>query len=1279
MQNERIKFLGRIRQLKRNIQAGQNIDQPLHQLAAQIEKSVAKAAQRKTSSASFIHYPESLPVSQKRDDILHCIGQHQVTIVCGETGSGKTTQLPKICLQAGLGSRGMIAHTQPRRLAARSVASRIAEEMQTELGQLIGFKVRFTDKSRPQTLVKLMTDGILLAEVLHDPYLNQYDCIIIDEAHERSLNIDFLLGYLKRLLPKRPDLKIIITSATIDPERFSRHFNNAPIVSVSGRSYPVEVRYRPMEDESGKQIQELPQAIADAVDELGREGDGDILVFLSGERDIRDAAQFLGKCNLRNTEILPLLARLSASEQNKIFHSSSKRRIVLATNVAETSLTVPGIRYVIDTGLARISRYSWRSKIQRLPIEKISQASANQRKGRCGRVADGICIRLYSEDDFQQRPEFTEPEIQRTNLASVILQMEQMKLGHVDDFPFVEPPDSRLISDGYKLLFELAAIDEKHRLTPIGKKLSQIPVDPRLARMLLEAEKESSLAEVLIIVAALATQDPRERPMDKQQAADTAQQKFKDERSDFLSLLNIWQRFESQQKKLSNNKLRQWCKQHFISWMRMREWRDTHKQISETLGKLKLRINQNEADYSSIHSALLAGLLSHIGFKHENREYLGARNRKYQIFPGSALFNKSPKWIISAEIVETTKVYARTNAKIELHWIEQKAAHLLKRSYQTPHWEKKQAQVAAFEQSTLFGLVINPKRKINYGPINPQESREIFIRSALVQGEFDCREKFFIHNRQLIEQVISLEAKSRRQDILVDDEQLFAFYDEKIPEHIYSGPAFFKWLKTLSDKQKNTLYFQADDVMRHDASHISDNDFPDHLNINGVDFPLEYHFDPSQKRDGITLISPLATVDAIDAEQCEWLVPGLLHEKMTALIRSLPKALRKNFVPAPEFARVCLENCKPGEGSLTGSMAQALFKVTGTEIPFDAWQPEQLDDHLIMNFRIMDERNKTLAEGKNLNQLLQSIKGKKPSTQKTAAQKKPANSIEQNEVDASILDSIPATFEQSIQGIKIMAYPALSREGKKVALRVFQSEQQAQQHHRQGLHQLYINQLSEQLKHLRRNLPNIQNLCLHYQSIDSCDHLKQNIIDLVIEQTFNHSPVNNQTAFEQRLVEGMESLYEDAKNWCQLLQQILSQFHSLKKQLKNPPLSWLDALSDIQQHLDSLIDKNFILQTPVEWLREYPRYLKAIQIRLDKLQDKPEQDRKFRLELNLLYEEYHKRQQQLEQKGIHSPDLEHYRWMLEEYRVSLFAQSLGTRQPVSPKRLKKLWSEIRES
>ena len=863
-------FRRRLKRVNNNDDEQKKTSQIKH-LKEEIERSISVAEERKKKLPT-ITYPDDLPIAQKSELIKQTIRENQVTILCGETGSGKTTQLPKICLDIGLGIRGKIAHTQPRRLAARAVSQRIAEELNTELGEEVGFKVRFSDQSNDNSYIKLMTDGILLAECNHDPFLNQYDTVIIDEAHERSLNIDFLIGYLKRLIKKRKDLKIIITSATIDPERFSNHFSKAPIINVTGRTYPVEVRYRPCQDPGSeaktKTKKDLQQGIIDAVNELSKIDRGDILVFLSGERDIRETADALsketesnvrGKRSLDNTEVLPLLARLSNAEHNRIFHPSSKRRIILATNVAETSLTVPGIKYVIDSGVARISRYSWRSKIQRLPIEKISQASANQRKGRCGRVSSGICIRLYDEDDFDQRDEFTEPEIKRTNLAAVILQMENLRLGHIDDFPFVEPPEDRLINDGYKLLFELGAIDEHNQLTKIGKQIAHFPIDPKLARILLEANNEFALTEVLIIVSALATQDPRERPLDKQQASDEKHSAFKDKASDFIFYLNLWSAYHAEKKAVSNNQLRKWCKKNYISWMRMREWIDTYGQIKRMLLSLKLKLNTTVASYDQIHKSLLMGLLANIGYKDEGKEYLAARSKKFHIFPGSALFKTSPKWIMAAEVVETSRVYARTNAKIDVTWIEGKAKHLLKRHYSNPHWEKKRSQVVAHEQSSLYGLIINADKKVNYARIDAVEAKEIFIRGALVEGDFECKAAFFVHNRKLFNELAALEAKSRRHDVIVDDDVLYEFYQQYLPETINSGVTLDKWLR--SDKENGRkLFLKNHDLMRNDATIVSNDLFPDYLAMSddkeGSKFPIEYHFDPTNHCDGITLVTP---------------------------------------------------------------------------------------------------------------------------------------------------------------------------------------------------------------------------------------------------------------------------------------------------------------------------------------------------------------------------------------------------------------------------------------
>lgn len=959
---------------KKDKQAQQQI---FTQLSQEIECSIDRVEARR-HHLPVITYPDELPISQKSDLIKKTLSDNQVTILCGETGSGKTTQLPKICLDIGLGIRAKIAHTQPRRLAARAVSQRIADELNTELGNEVGFKVRFSDKSNDDSYIKLMTDGILLAECNHDPFLNQYDTIIIDEAHERSLNIDFLLGYLKRLIQKRKDLKVIITSATIDPDRFSKHFNDAPVINVSGRTYPVEVRYRPYQSADSEIKKDLQQGIIDAINELSTIDRGDILVFLSGERDIRETADALSKQKhnrvLDNTEVLPLLSRLSNAEQNRIFHPSSKRRIVLATNVAETSLTVPGIKYVIDSGVARISRYSWRSKIQRLPIERVSQASADQRKGRCGRVMEGICIRLYEEDDFTQRDVFTVPEIQRTNLAAVILQMENLRLGHIDEFPFMEPPESRLINDGYKLLYELGAIDGSSNISKLGKHLAHFPIDPKLSRILLQAKNENAVSEVLVIVSALATQDPRERPLDKQQAADEKHAKFTDKLSDFIFYINLWEAFHSEKKMLSGNQLRKWCKKNFISWMRMREWIDTHNQIKQMLLKLKISVNTAPASYDQIHQSLLTGLLANIGFKDDDKEYLGARSKRFNIFPGSRLYKSPPRWVMSAEIVETSKVYARTNAKIDVSWIEAKAKHLLRYHYSNPHWEKKRSQVVASEQTSLYGLVINPGKKVDYGRINPHEAREIFIRSALVDGDLENKAKFFIHNKDLIKELARLEAKSRRRDIIVDDSVLYDFYDARIPDAVVSGAKLDKWLRHNPQDEK-ALFLKREDLIRDDAILVSDALFPDHIEMNGSRFPLEYHFDPRNQCDGITLITPAAGLDAINPQRCEWLIPGLLHEKIIALIRSLPKQLRKNFVPAPNFANACLEALEPSDTALTSAISGHLKKMTGVQVDYEDWGAKEISPHLLMNFRVLGSDRSVIEEGRNLQSIKNDLSG----------------------------------------------------------------------------------------------------------------------------------------------------------------------------------------------------------------------------------------------------------------------------------------------------------------
>lgn len=1249
-------------------------DKPSDQIFINLEKLIDDSSKRflkRSNSKPVVTYPEDLPVSQRREDIIQAIHDNQVIVICGETGSGKTTQLPKMCIEAGLGIGGLIGHTQPRRLAARSVANRIAEELKTNIGDVIGYKVRFTDTLGDSSLIKLMTDGILLSEIHHDPYLNQYDCIIVDEAHERSLNIDFLLGYLKRLIIKRRDLKIIITSATIDTDRFARHFDNAPVFEVSGRTYPVEVEYRSSETEDNQAI-DLQSAIGDCVEEISRKDRGDILVFLSGERDIRETADYLNKQNLQNTEILPLLARLSASEQNRIFTRSGKRHIVLSTNVAETSLTVPGIKYVIDTGLARISRYSWRSKIQRLPIEKISQASANQRKGRCGRVSAGVCYRLYSEDDFIQRAEFTEPEIQRTNLAAVILLMEHMQLGHVEDFPFVEPPDSRLISDGYKLLHELCAINERNKVTDIGKQLARFPIDPKLGRILIEAHKEGSLTEALVIVSALSVQDPRERPLNKQQAADEAHKKFADEGSDFISWLNIWNKYHTARQELSGNKLRKWCKEHFISWMRMREWSDTHRQVKQMLTEGKFGFNSSVADYAQIHRALLTGLLSQIGFKDEGHEYQGCRQRKFHIFPGSSLFKRAPKWIVAAEIVETQKVYARNIAKIEPQWIAEKAKHLIKHNYSQAHWEKRSSQVSATRKTTLFGLLINPGTKINYGPVNPAEAREIFIRSALAQGDFNCKHDFFVHNQKLVDEIENLEAKSRRKDILVDETNVYDFYDRLLPDGIYSGPQLNKWVKS---NDTSILFLKEEDLMSQNADHVSADLFPDTLNINNIHFPLEYHFDPSHHCDGVTLVTPAAGLAALNTEICDWLVPGLLQEKMTELIRSLPKQLRKNFVPAPNFSAACFEALTPGKTALITALSNHLKKMTGVVIPYDAWNEKNIPDYLCFNFKVISSDGKTLKQSRSLPDLQEEFSDY---TDNSPTQSAP-HELEQDNVDSSILDKLPGHIDINNNGIIIKAYPALVSDGKQVNLRIIHSLSDAKQQHWNGLRQLFINSLAQPLRHFKSTLPDIHNLCMKYTSIGSCDQLKLQIIHRLVDLAFTHHLPKSSAAFRKILDEERGSMNDVLMNICKQLSEILDIYHRLKKQLKNPPLLWLDALTDIQDQLNHLLHSDFIISTPEANFNDLPRYLKAIEKRLEKIQTNAERDRKSRLEISALWSEYKKRASLLEKHNRQSSQLDEYRWMLEEYRISLFAQEIKTRFPISEKRLKKAWNEISDA
>ena len=1249
--------------------------QPDAERQARLETAIKSSLERRATRLKNLpkpEYPEDLPVAQCREEIIAAIKKHQVVVICGETGSGKTTQLPKMCLEAGRGVDGYIGHTQPRRIAARSVADRIAEELKTPLGQQVGYKVRFTDKTHKDSYIKLMTDGILLAEIQQDRYLNEYDTLIIDEAHERSLNIDFLLGYLKWLLPKRHDLKIIITSATIDPQRFSEHFDGAPIIEVSGRTYPVELRYRPLVDIEGEDERDLTDAILDAVDELSLEGSGDVLVFLPGEREIREAAEALRKHHPPSTEILPLYARLSAEEQHKIFEPHGRRRIVLATNVAETSLTVPGIKYVVDSGLARISRYSWRAGVQRLPIEKIAQASANQRSGRCGRVSSGIAIRLYSEDDYNNRPAFTEPEILRTNLASVILQMETMRLGEIEKFPFVEAPDTRLIRDGYKLLFEVGAVDADYNLLPLGHTLAKLPVDPRLGKMIVTAEKEGALKEVLIIAAALAIQDPRERPMDKQQAADEKHARFKAEDSDFLSLLKLWQYFHEQRQHLSKNQFRKWCKTDFLSWTRLQEWHDIHQQIRSTLLETGIKENEKEADYSGIHRSLLSGLLGNIGLKDENLEYQGANGRKFLIFPASNLRKKAPQWVMAAELVETSKLYARTAAKIQPEWIEELAQHLIKRHYTEPHWEEKPANVAAFERTSLYGITITPKRSVSYGRIDPILSREIFIRHALVYGEYKTNAPFFRHNADLVADIEHLEAKGRRRDILVDEQLLFDFFEPRIGKEVVNGHSFERWRKYAEQKNPKLLFLSRDDLMQRDARLEQSGQYPDTISVQGIKLTLRYHFEPNAEDDGVTVSTPLLALNQLSPIRFDYLVPGLLEEKVTALIRGLPKQIRKQFVPAPDYARACMEALTPSETlSLTEALAKHLLKMSGTHIEPEHWENIELPLHLQMRFEVLDEQGKVVRTGRDWN----TLRGKVTEQARQELKRQPVTRLEKQGLVRWDFGDLPNIHQIELGGVRLHTWPALIDQGHCVDIRLFDNEAEAQAAQRLGVLRLLLVALPSELRDLPRHVPNMQQLCLHYAATGKCEELKESIARYAVRQAFkDYLSIRKQSQFEQALLLAKKNIYTQAQELIRLLAPSLASYHDIRKQLKGKmPSAWQSALEDINDQLDHLVYVGFLENYEPEALRHLPRYLKGIQRRLEKLKEAPTKDQALYLQVKPFWDKYKTRMKALgkftEPQTLEN--LREYRWMIEEFRVSLFAQELGTAKPVSAKRLEK--------
>ncbi|MDH0033238.1 ATP-dependent RNA helicase HrpA [Pseudomonas sp. GD04019] len=1313
----------------------------LAQWLERFQASIAKVEARRRSIPS-IRYDDALPIAAKRDEIKAALEKHQVLVIAGETGSGKTTQLPKICLEIGRGVHGLIGHTQPRRLAARSVATRVAEEIATPLGELVGYQVRFEDQSKDSTLIKLMTDGILLAETQHDRYLEKYDTIIVDEAHERSLNIDFLLGYLKTLLPRRPDLKLIITSATIDLERFSKHFNGAPIIEVSGRTYPVETWYRPLAaevDEEGESLLDdltVDQGILAALDEIAAhekaEGKrpGDVLVFLPGEREIREAAEVLRKANLRFTEVLPLYARLTPAEQQKIFAPMSGRKIVLATNVAETSLTVPGIRYVIDSGTARISRYSYRAKVQRLPIEAVSQASANQRKGRCGRVEPGICIRLYSEEDFLGRPEFTDPEILRTNLAAVILQMLHLRLGSIEDFPFIEPPDGKAISDGFNLLQELSAVNRESQLTPLGRQLARLPIDPRLGRMVLEAAKLGSLEEILIVASALSVQDPRERPMDRQQAADQAHAQWKDVDSDFAALINLWRGFEEKRQELGSNPLRSWCKKNFLNYLRLREWRDAHRQLVLITRELQLSASKAEGNrgsglgrdqlpesshrgqgrshksapqpttdtkvnvivreqaeaseaaqraksYAAVHKAILSGLLSQIGQKSEDGDYLGARQRRFWIHPSSVIGRKKPAWVMTAELVETTKLFARMVAKIEPDWIEPLAGHLIKKNHFEPHWEKRRGQVVAFEQVTLYGLIVVGRRPVHFGPVDPAASRELFIRDGLVRGEINSRAKCLAANRELLERLDELEAKARRRDILADEETLYAYYEARIPAEIHQAATFEHWYKSEGAKNPQLLIMREEDVLARSASEVTAAQYPDILQLGELQLPLTYHFEPNHPRDGVTLRVPAPLLPQLPADRLEWLVPGLIEAKAIALVRNLPKAIRKNFVPVPDFVGAALSKIVFGQGSLPESLGRELTRMTGARVSEEAWldAAAQLESHLKMNLEVVDARGKFLGEGRDLAELTARF-----AEASQAALAIPQQKQEQKPVEAKAFAQVAEKTQQKIAGLSMTVFPALVEEAGVVKEGRFPTQAEADFQHRRALQRLLLQQLAEPAKYLRGKLPGHTELGLLYREMGRPEALVEDILLASLDACVleGEASLPRDGAALAALAEKKRGDWTGhAERIARLTLDILKLTHGLQKRFKGKiDLAQAMALNDIKQQLANLVYPGFVRETPGEWLKEIPRYLKAIEQRFEKIGGQLQRDRVWTGELAGYWEQYQARAAKHAQEGKRDPELVLYRWMLEEYRVSLFAQQLGTKMAVSDKRLGKQWAAV---
>ena len=1258
-------------------------------VAASRERAAARAASRPP-----IDYPPELPVSDRRREIAQAIRTHPVVIVCGETGSGKTTQLPKICLELGRGVRGLIGHTQPRRIAARSVAARIAQELRTPLGAAVGFKVRFTDRTTPDAYLKIMTDGILLAETQRDRLLLAYDTIIVDEAHERSLNIDFLLGYLKQLLPRRPDLKLIITSATLDAERFARHFgaagSPAPVIEVSGRTYPVEIRYRPLASAEDDDEEPLEEAIVSAAEDLWREGPGDILVFLPGEREIRETADLLRPSLARRpyahaVEILPLYARLSVQEQQRVFAASRGRRIVLATNVAETSLTVPGIRYVIDSGLARLRRYSLRTKVTLLQIEKIARAAADQRAGRCGRTASGVCVRLYAEDDFAARPRFTDPEILRSSLAAVILPMAALDLGEVAGFPFLDPPGTRAIADGYQLLQELSAVDAGRALTPLGRELAQLPVDPRIGRMILAGREAGCLGEVLVIASALAIPDPRERPLEKQQAADQAHLRFRDERSDFLSLLALWQFFaDAQSEGLSHRRLVERCRAHFVSYLRLVEWRDLRRQLDEQVRELgwppaeTLPDKIDDARYAAIHRALLAGLLSNIGSRAEepalrDAQYLGARGLRFFLHPGSGLVKKRPKWVLAAELTETTRLYARCAASIEPEWIEAAAGDLVTRTHFDPRWDRERGEVVAQERVALFGLTLVPRQRVSYGPIAPAEARAIFIREALVGGEFDTKAPFLAHNRRLVAEVAELEHKARRQDVLVDEEAICAFYAQRLPDSVCSAAAFERWRRNAEAVDPRALFLTRELLMRHAAAAVTEELFPESLPMAGASLPLKYRFAPGHPLDGLTVTVPLALLNRLDEARLSWLVPGMVREKVAWYLKALPKAWRSRLAPVAQTVTSFLEEHSPGEVSLPDALRAFVARRLGAPLPTPVWDAEAPPQHLRIIVRVVDAAGRELATSRDLASLRAQLS---EAAQLSFAAAEPA--FERRNIRAWDFGDLPETLTVQRDGRALTGYPALVEEADGIALKLLDTRAAAEIATRGAVLALMRAQLKDALRPWEKGAPGFVQAALALKAAIPAERLLADALAAVRDRAFlGDDPLpRSARAFADQVKRARARLPAVAESAFRLLAEIASEYHALAQRIAGLPKALRGLAAEVSAQRDRLVGPGFFVDTPWAQLVHFPRYLKALDRRIAKYGENPARDAKHARTIATLRERYVEREQALRRSGRSDPALEDYRWLIEEMQVSLFAQELRTPVPVSLKRLEKAWKAL---